>query len=84
MSSMLVLVIAIVVGVVNSSLVAIFRRELAGAFTSDPAVRALAASIFPLVALFQVADTCCGICSGVLRGAGRAPIGAVINLGACA
>ena len=84
MSSMLVLVFAVIIGIANSSLLVIFRRQLASAFTSDPAVREIAARVFPLVALFQVADGSCGICSGVLRGAGRAPVGALINHGACA
>lgn len=53
---------------------------LAGVYTSDPAVRALAVVLIPIAGVFQVFDGIQVVASGVLRGIGdtRAPM--VVNI----
>jgi MATE family multidrug resistance protein len=55
---------------------------LARAYTTDPAVLALAATLIPIAGIFQLADGVQAVAAGVLRGAGdtRAPL-VIILLG---
>lgn len=43
-------------------------RALAGLYSEDPAVLAMAAALLPIAAAFQVFDGCQVVCLGVLRG----------------
>lgn len=72
--------IAVVVASVNSLLLVLFRNSWGRLFSSEEEVIGIVASILPLVALFQLADSLSGATGGLLRGAGRAPLGALINL----
>lgn len=45
-------------------------RLLAGAFTTDPAVLAVAAALLPIAGFFQVFDGTQVVCAGLLRGMG--------------
>ncbi|OJA16522.1 hypothetical protein AZE42_00654 [Rhizopogon vesiculosus] len=65
-----------------SVLLLIFRKSWGYLFNNDVEVVALVASILPLVALFQVFDSTCAICSGILRARGKQFTGALINLSA--
>lgn len=53
-----------------------FPRFLGGLYTSEPEVLALAATLLPIAALFQVFDGTQAVAAGILRGAGetRAPM----------
>jgi MATE family multidrug resistance protein len=57
----------------------IFRAPILGVYTSDAAVHAVAASILPIAAAFQVFDGTQSVCCGVLRGMGRTTPAAVAN-----
>lgn len=64
-----------------SSLPVLIRRIRWGKlFSSDEEVIAIVANIIPLVAFFQLTDGISGATGGLLRGAGKAPLGAAINL----
>ena len=58
----------------------VFRDQLAMLFTPDPSVVALAASILPVAAAFQIFDGTQVVGCGVLRGMGRTVPAAVFNL----
>lgn len=75
--------IAVVVASVNSLLLVLFRNSWGRLFSSEDEVIGIVASILPLVALFQLTDGLSGATGGLLRGAGRAPLGALINLSQC-
>eukprot|EP01033_Poteriospumella_lacustris_P000584 gene584-400_t len=49
-------------------------------FTNDPEVIVVANRAVPFLSLFTVVDGLQGVCSGVLRGAGKQGIGAVANI----
>lgn len=74
------LLLAFVIGLLNSSVVYFARNEWGYLFSSDPVVVQLIAIVLPIVALFQCADCICGIAAGILRGCGRQALSAGINL----
>ena len=53
----------------------IFRQQLPLIFSKEPELVAIAASLFPIAAVFQIFDGVQGVCGGILRGMGqtRAP-----------
>lgn len=67
-------------GVLNSSLVLLFKNEIAGLFSEDPEVISLLTGTLPLLALFQLADAFAGVAGGILRGTGRQHLGAYMNM----
>lgn len=67
-------------GVVNSSLIMIFRDPIARLFSTDQVVIDLLLKTLPLLALFQVTDGVAGVTGGILRGTGRQHLGAYLNV----
>jgi MATE family multidrug resistance protein len=57
----------------------LFREPILGIYTDDAAVHAIAASILPIAAAFQILDGTQSVCCGVLRGMGRTTPAAVAN-----
>lgn len=74
------LIISIVVGLFDSGLVYFARNQWGYLFSSDPKVVELIASVLPIMAIFQCADSVCGIAAGILRGCGCQAVGAAINV----
>ena len=64
----------------SAALFLAFRHALPRIYTPDPAVVALAATILPIAAAFQVFDGTQVVGCGVLRGMGRTRPAAVFNL----
>jgi MATE family multidrug resistance protein len=58
----------------------LFRQQLPRLYSTDPAVIAIAAQMFPLAAAFQLSDGTQAVASGLLRGMGRPDASAVVNL----
>ncbi|KAM0746448.1 MATE efflux family protein [Meredithblackwellia eburnea MCA 4105] len=79
-ASRVTMAIAAVVACINSIVLVLARHSWGGLFSSEPDVIAIVARVLPLVALFQLTDGLSGATGGVLRGAGRATLGALINL----
>ncbi len=69
-------------GVMTISAVAfvVFRHQLPGLYSPDPAVVALSATILPIAAVFQIFDGTQVVGCGVLRGMGRTRPAAWFNL----
>lgn len=67
-------------GVINSSIIVIFRGYIARLFSEDPVVIDLLLKTLPLLALFQVTDGVAGVTGGILRGTGRQALGAYLNI----
>ncbi|KAH9453472.1 hypothetical protein Pst134EA_024344 [Puccinia striiformis f. sp. tritici] len=57
----------------------VFRRTLAGLFSSQEEVVALVAKVLPTVAVIQIPDSLGSTLAGVIRGAGKPKVGALIN-----
>ncbi|SCV69552.1 BQ2448_2572 [Microbotryum intermedium] len=72
--------LAIGVAGINSVLLVIFRHRWGLLFSSEKEVIEVVASVLGLVAAFQLSDGISGAMAGLLRGAGKAPLGAVLNL----
>ncbi len=64
----------------SASLFAIFRHELPRLYGAEPAVAALATTILPIAATFQLFDGTQGVGGGILRGMGRTRPAALFNL----
>ncbi|MCI0355028.1 MAG: MATE family efflux transporter [Acidobacteria bacterium] len=75
---------ALVYGVGFMSLTAlaflVLPGPLAGAYTSDPGVLALAAALIPIAGVFQVFDGLQVVGAGILRGLGDTRVPLIINL----
>ncbi|KAJ7054450.1 MATE efflux family protein [Mycena amicta] len=76
------LLMALGIALVFSAMFMVFRNSWAYLFNDDPLVVELVASIFPLVALFQVFDGTSAITGGILRAKGKQMTGALLNLSA--
>ncbi|KAF9999006.1 hypothetical protein BGZ80_000703 [Entomortierella chlamydospora] len=72
--------LAIFFGLMNSTMLLIFKESWGRLFTEDAQVVSTVAMILPLVALFQVSDGIAGVSGGVLRGVGLQHLGAYLNL----
>ncbi|GAA5824860.1 hypothetical protein JCM11251_005370 [Rhodosporidiobolus azoricus] len=70
---------AIIISAVNSVLLVLLRNKWGNLFSSDPEIIAMVAKVLPLVAAFQLWDGLSGAMGGVLRGAGKPTLGAIIN-----
>ncbi|KWU41857.1 MATE efflux family protein [Rhodotorula sp. JG-1b] len=78
-TSRLTIAIAIVCSGVNSILLVLLRNKWGSLFSSEPEIIKLVANVLPLVAAFQLSDGLSGAMGGVLRGAGKPVLGAIIN-----
>jgi len=63
-----------------SAALLLLRPRLASLFTADTAVAARVAAVAPVVALLQVVDGYQAVAAGVLRGLGRQPAVAAVNV----
>ena len=54
--------------VISAAFIAIFRWEIARAYTSDPAVQEMAVQLLLFAALFQLSDATQVVCSSAIRG----------------
>jgi MATE family multidrug resistance protein len=73
--------IFLVIGIVDATFLTLMRHILPWAFTSDPEVVRISASVMPIIALFQLSDSGCALANAILRGLGRQDIGGYVNLG---
>lgn len=71
---------AVLLGLVNITLLSTLRHHIPLLFTSDPEVAALVAQVLPLCASFQLVDSLAANCNGILRGLGRQSIGGYCQL----
>ncbi|KAH3687027.1 hypothetical protein WICPIJ_001999 [Wickerhamomyces pijperi] len=72
--------LSLAMGAFNGSFLTIFKTPIIESFTNDPGVIALAGSIIPLGALYQVNDSLSAVTGGVLRGQGRQKLAACTSL----
>ncbi|KAL8280344.1 hypothetical protein RQP46_007261 [Phenoliferia psychrophenolica] len=79
-ASRVTMYIAVIVAGANSSALVLARHSWGKLFSSEDEVIQVVAGVLPLVALFQLTDGLSGAAGGLLRGAGRATLGALINL----
>ncbi|KAF9981288.1 hypothetical protein BGZ65_004116 [Modicella reniformis] len=79
-SSRVSIVLAIMFGIVNSTILIIFKEGWGRLFSEDVEVVKTVALVLPLVALFQIGDGLAGVGGGVLRGVGLQHLGAYWNL----
>ncbi|KAF3768046.1 MATE efflux family protein [Cryphonectria parasitica EP155] len=70
----------VAVGILNVTLLATLRYQLAFLFTSDPDVIALVANVMPVCAIMQFVDCLAAISHGLLRGTGKQEFGGYANL----
>ncbi|KDE03350.1 hypothetical protein MVLG_06157 [Microbotryum lychnidis-dioicae p1A1 Lamole] len=80
MTSYATMTLAIGVAGINSLLLVVFRHRWGLLFSSEKEVIEVVASVLGLVAAFQLSDGISGAMAGLLRGAGKATLGAVLNL----
>jgi len=73
-------IVGTMLGVLNMTLLSIFRDYIPRLYTSDPDVIRLAAGVLPLCAAFQLFDALAAVCNGLLRGLGKQEVGGYINL----
>ncbi|BGP42920.1 ethionine resistance protein [Rhodotorula kratochvilovae] len=78
-ASRVTIFLAIIVSGVNSILLILVRHRWGSLFSSEPVIIAMVAKVLPLVAAFQLWDGLSGAMGGVLRGAGKPTLGAIIN-----
>lgn len=71
---------AIVVGILNVTLLSALKDYIPRLFTSDPEVVAIVSEILPLCAAFQLFDALAANCNGILRGLGRQEVGGYVQL----
>ncbi|KAF9133355.1 hypothetical protein BGW39_009952 [Mortierella sp. 14UC] len=72
--------LSIMFGMVNSTMLIVFKDRWGRLFSDDVDVVATVAMVLPLVALFQISDGLAGVGGGVLRGVGLQHLGAYLNL----
>jgi multidrug resistance protein, MATE family len=71
---------AVIVGIVNVTLLSAFKDYIPHLFTSDPKVVRIVSDILPLCAAFQLFDALAAACNGILRGLGRQEFGGYVQL----
>lgn len=74
------IIIFLSIGIVDAVFLTATRHILPKAFTSDPEVIRIAASVMPVLALFQLSDAGSALSNAVLRGLGRQDIGGYVNI----
>ncbi|KAI9200892.1 hypothetical protein LWI28_014611 [Acer negundo] len=72
---------AFVIGIINVTWTVILRDRWASLFTKDDLVKALVASVLPIIGLCELGNCPQTTGCGILRGTARPVIGARINLG---
>ncbi|PKI83821.1 hypothetical protein MVES1_002326 [Malassezia vespertilionis] len=80
LASLASLLLSVIIGMLNSSVVYVSRDKWGYLFSNDVEVIRLVASVLPILAIFQCADCICGVAGGILRGSGRQSLSAAINL----
>lgn len=70
----------LVIGLVDFTFLTALRNILPKAFTSDPEVVSIVATVLPLLAAFQFADSTTALVNALLRGLGKQGIGGWCNL----
>ncbi|CAI8593782.1 unnamed protein product [Vicia faba] len=81
LAAMVALGCAFVMGFINVTWTVVLRYGWAGLFTNDEPVKALVASVMPIMGLCELANCPQTTGCGILRGTARPVIGANINLG---
>ena len=74
------IIIFAIMGLVDAVLIDSLRNVLPKAFSDDPVVVDIAASVMPVLALFQFFDASTALVNSILRGLGRQAIGGYVNL----
>lgn len=70
----------LIIGLVDFTFLTGLRNVLPKAFTSDPEVVKIVATVLPLLAAFQFADSTTALVNAILRGLGKQNIGGWCNL----
>ncbi|KAK6114765.1 hypothetical protein DH2020_007034 [Rehmannia glutinosa] len=81
LAAIVALICAFAVGFINIIWTVIFRQKWGGLFTKDEMLKALVASVLPIIGLCELANCPQTTGCGVLRGTARPVVGAHINLG---
>ncbi|KAI3464422.1 hypothetical protein Pfo_021085 [Paulownia fortunei] len=81
LAAMVALVCALAVGFINVIWTVIFREKWGGLFTKDEMLKALVASVLPIIGLCELGNCPQTTGCGILRGTARPVVGARINLG---
>lgn len=71
---------SLIIGLVNASILTVFKTPIVRSFTNDEQVIALAQGIIPLGALYQINDCLSAVTGGILRGQGRQRLAAASSL----
>ncbi|PGH18420.1 hypothetical protein AJ79_00489 [Helicocarpus griseus UAMH5409] len=79
-SAKVVMVGAVLIGLLNITILSSLRNQIPTLFTSDEEVASMVAKILPLCASFQLFDALAANCNGILRGLGRQEIGGYVQL----
>ncbi|ORX94021.1 MATE efflux family protein [Basidiobolus meristosporus CBS 931.73] len=82
LSSNCSLLLAIMFGLFNSTLLFSLRNVWGYLFNNDEAVIKLVAAVLPIGAMFQVFDGLGGVTGGIIRGQGKQEVGAYVNIAA--
>ncbi|VFQ97915.1 unnamed protein product [Cuscuta campestris] len=81
LAAMVAMGCAVVIGFVNVIWTVIFREKWGGLFTKDEMLKALVASVLPIIGLCELGNCPQTTGCGILRGTARPAVGARINLG---
>ncbi|CAK9140278.1 unnamed protein product [Ilex paraguariensis] len=81
LAAMVALGCAFVIGLINVTWTVILREKWGGLFTKDEMLKALVASVLPLIGLCELGNCPQTTGCGILRGTARPVVGANINLG---
>ena len=71
---------AVVVGIMNVTLLSALKDYIPQLFTNDKEVIRVVSEILPLCAAFQLFDALAACCNGILRGLGRQEFGGYVQL----
>lgn len=81
LAAMVAMGCAVIIGFMNVIWTVIFREKWAGLFTKDEMLKALVASVLPIIGLCELGNCPQTTGCGILRGTARPAVGARINLG---
>uniref|UniRef100_A0A5B7C1W3 Protein DETOXIFICATION n=1 Tax=Davidia involucrata TaxID=16924 RepID=A0A5B7C1W3_DAVIN len=81
LAAMVALGCAFVIGIINVIWTVIFRERWGALFTTDQMLKALVASVMPIMGLCELGNCPQTTGCGILRGTARPAVGARINLG---